>query len=390
MDKRVFLIVLDSLGVGEAKDAKLYGDNGSNTFKALHDSGFLDIPNLAKLGIYNIDNEVGYTKYKNPIGSFARLEERSFGKDTIFGHWEIAGLISKNPLPVFPNGFTKDFIDEFSQKCGREVLCNMPYSGTKVIEKYGKEHIETGKLIVYTSADSVFQIAAHEEVVPIEDLYKYCKIARDLLVGDLAVGRVIARPFIGSYPKYIRTANRRDYSLTPPQDTMLDVLKNAGYDVIGVGKISDIFADKGLTKSYKTKSNLDGINKTIELINKPFNGLCFVNLVDFDMLYGHRNDVKGYALALNEFDLHLKTILNNLLPNDILILTADHGCDPSTKSTDHSRENVPMLIYSKMLSSAVNLKKRDTFADISATILEYFSIENTLSGKSFYQNLIIE
>ncbi|MGI6594879.1 MAG: phosphopentomutase [Christensenellales bacterium] len=388
MKKRIFLIVLDSLGIGEAKDAFLYNDEGSNTFKSLHDSGYLEIPNLTRLGIYNIDNNSGYLKEKNPIGSYARLQEKSIGKDTILGHWEIAGLVSKKELPVFPKGFPKSFIDEFSTKCNRKVLCNMPYSGTEVIYDFGREHIETGALIVYTSADSVFQIAAHEEIVPLKLLYEYCNIARKLLIGDLAVGRVIARPFVGSYPNFQRTSNRRDYSLAPPTDTMLNLLANNGYEVIGVGKISDIFANSGITSSYKTNSNLDGIDKTIDIIkNKNFEGLCFVNLVDFDMLYGHRNDVKGYALALNEFDLKLPEILSNLLPTDILILTADHGCDPSTASTDHSREDVPMILYSKSLKQNVNLKTRDSFADISATILEHFSIENTLEGLSFLSSI---
>ena len=381
MNKRVFLIVLDSFGIGELPDADKYNDVGSNTLNSIRKSEYFNANNLINLGLFNIDGVDG--AIKNPQGAFGRIKERSNGKDTTVGHWEIAGIVSDNPLPTYPNGFPSEIISEFERLTGRKTLCNKPYSGTEVIKDYGKQHIKTGDLIVYTSQDSVFQIAAHEDVVPIETLYSYCEIARNLLKGKHGVGRVIARPFTGEYP-FIRTSNRHDYSLLPPSDTMLDYLKNNGYDVIGVGKIGDIFALKGITESYKTKDNLDGINKTIELTKKEFNGLCFVNLVDFDSKYGHRNDVDGYAKAISEFDGYLPSIINGLSENDILIITADHGCDPATISTDHSREYVPILIYGNMVSGGVNLNTMETFSNIAKTILEYFDVKNdNLSGTSF-------
>ena len=385
MNKRVFLIVLDSFGIGEMPDSEKYNDKGSNTLLSIRKSEYFNALNLTNLGLFNIDGVGGGVD--NPSGAYGRIGESSNGKDTTVGHWEIAGIVSKKPLPTYPNGFPKEVISKFEELSGKKVLCNKPYSGTEVIKDYGKEHIKTGDLIVYTSQDSVFQIASHEDVVPVKELYRYCEIARELLTGEHSVGRVIARPFTGEYP-FVRTANRHDYSLLPPSDTMLNYLKNSGYDVIGVGKINDIFASSGITESYKTKDNLDGINKTIELTKKDFNGLCFINLVDFDSKFGHRNDVDGYAKAISEFDEFLPNIIKGLNSNDILIITADHGCDPSTVSTDHSREYVPILVYGNTIKGGVNLKTRDTFSDIAKTILEYFNIkESELSGSSFL-NLI--
>ena len=384
--KRFFIIVLDSCGIGELPDANLWHDEGSNTLGAIRNHPAFNCPNLKQLGLFNIDNVGGGVD--NPQGSFARLGELSMGKDTTIGHWEIAGLVSPKALPTYPNGFPKEIIDEFEKRTGRKTLCNKPYSGTEVIKDYGEEHIKTGALIVYTSADSVFQIAAHEEVVPVKELYRYCEIAREILVGDHGVGRVIARPFTGEYP-FTRTANRHDFSLVPPKDTMLDLLKNSGYETISVGKIYDIFAGKGLSESNRTVSNANGMEVTLGLQKRDFNGLCFVNLVDFDMKYGHRNDVEGYAKAMTEFDGYLGKFLENMRDEDVLIITADHGCDPSTPSTDHSREYVPMVMCGKNVKSGVNLGTRVGFCDISATVLEYFNVdkENT-SGKSFLNEVI--
>ncbi len=385
MNKRLFIIVLDSMGIGALPDAELWHDEGSNTLGAIRGDVHFCCPNLRKLGLFNIEGVGGGVN--EPTASFARMAERSMGKDTTIGHWEIAGLISPKPLPTFPNGFPKNLIDAFEARTGRKVLCNKPYSGTEVIKDYGKEHIETGALIVYTSADSVFQIAAHEDYVPVDELYRYCEIARELLKGDYGVGRVIARPFSGEYP-YVRTANRHDFSLTPPSETMLDLLKASNYDVISVGKIYDIFAGKGITESNRTKSNADGMEVTLEIEKRDFNGLCFVNLVDFDMKYGHRNDVAGYASAMTECDGYLEKFLNGMRPKDVLIITADHGCDPSTPSTDHSREYIPMLICGNNIKSGVNLGTRDTFADISATVLDCFGVEQRdTSGTSFLKEV---
>ena len=386
MNKRVFLIVLDSLGVGELPDAKNFGDEGSNTLNSITNSKYFNCPNLTKLGLFNIDGLGKGVEF--PTATFGKLNEKSNGKDTTVGHREIAGVISSSPLPTFPNGFPKEIISKFEKLTGKKVLCNKPYSGTEVIKDYGKEHIETGNLIVYTSADSVFQIAAHEDIVEINELYKYCEIAREILTGEYGVGRVIARPFTGEYP-FTRTANRHDYSIAPPKKTMLDYIKENNKSVIAIGKISDIFAMQGITDSYKTVDNLDGINKTIDVLNKDFNGLCFVNLVDFDAKYGHRNDVDGYAKALSEFDEKLPLIIDKLRSNDLLIITADHGCDPLTKSTDHSREYVPILIYGNNIKSGVNLKTRQSYSDISKTILEYFNISSLgLDGEGFLSKII--
>jgi len=386
--KRVFLIVLDSFGIGEEPDAAEYGDEGSNTIAAAAGSKYFDMPNMHKLGLFNIDGVTCRPKEEHPTGAFARMREISKGKDTTIGHWEIAGINSTKPLPTYPNGFPDDVIHEFEQKTGRKVICNKPYSGTDVIMDYGKEHAETGALIVYTSADSVFQIAANEAIVPIDELYRYCQIARDLLVGKHGVGRVIARPFVGTYPDFTRTTNRHDFSLLPPKITMLDQLSENKYDVIAVGKINDIFAGKGVGKFMRTKGNAEGIDRTIELTKQDFNGLCFINLVDFDMLYGHRNDVDGYAKALTYFDQKVPEIIDGLRDNDLLMITADHGCDPSTPSTDHSREYIPWVIYGKNVKAGANLGTRPTFADIAATILDYFDVAPMTTGTSLLKEII--
>ncbi|MBR2735323.1 MAG: phosphopentomutase [Clostridia bacterium] len=385
--KRVFLIVLDSVGIGEMPDAERYGDKGSNTMRVCSENDNFSVPNMRKMGLFNIDGMDYEQGESNPTASYARMEELSNGKDTIIGHWEIAGIQSKKPLPTYPNGFPKEIIEKFEKLTGRKTLCNKPYSGTEVIKDYGKESTQTGSLIVYTSADSVFQIAAHEEVVPVEDLYKYCQIARGMLCGEHAAGRVIARPFVGEYPNYRRTTNRHDFALAPPEKTMLDFIKESGKEVIAVGKISDIFAGRGVTEKILTKGNADGINKTLEIMDRDFEGLCFVNLVDFDMLYGHRNDVDGYAKALTYFDDKLGEICGKLRSEDILIITADHGCDPTTASTDHSREYTPMIIYGKGIKPGVNLGTRKGFSDTGATVLEYLGIEEKNKGKSFLKEV---
>ncbi|MBQ8039465.1 MAG: phosphopentomutase [Lachnospiraceae bacterium] len=380
--KRVFLIVLDSFGIGEMPDAASYGDKGTNTLASVAQSPYFKMENMKQLGLFNIDDVECCEKADSIRATIARMTEKSKGKDTTIGHWEIAGICSEKPLPTYPDGFPKEVLDEFSQRTGRGVLCNAPYSGTEVIKVYGKEHMETGKLIVYTSADSVFQIAAHEDVVPVETLYKYCEIAREILQGEHGVGRVIARPFIGEEGNFTRTSKRHDYSLRPPKITMLDVLKEQGKAVIAVGKIKDIFAGCGITEFVYTKGNEEGIEKTLEYMDKDFEGLCFINLVDYDMLYGHRNDVDGYAKALTYFDEKLPEILEKLREDDILMITADHGCDPGyTVSTDHSREYTPFLMYGKNVKPK-NLGTRDTFADIAATVLDYFGITKPFTGDS--------
>lgn len=378
---RVFLIVLDSFGVGNAPDAAAFGDEGSNTFKACYNFGKLNIPNMKKLGLFNIDGVDFGEREKEPLGAYARLVEESAGKDTTIGHWEIAGIISEKPLPVFPDGFPDEVIKEFERRTGRKTLCNKPYSGTEVIKDYGVEHMKTGALIVYTSADSVFQVAANENVVPVKKLYEYCEIARDILKGDYAVGRVIARPFVGTSPEnFARTSNRHDFSLLPPSKTMLDILKDNGKDALSVGKIIDIFAGQGITEFIRTVSNADGMVKTAEFEKKDFDGLCFVNLVDFDMKYGHRNDVAGYTNALNEFDIALGDFMKNMREDDVLMLTADHGCDPSTPSTDHSRECVPLIICGNNVKGG-NLGTRKGFTCIAKTILSMFNLKNTFFGE---------
>ena len=374
MTKRVFLIVLDSCGVGELPDAAKYGDVGSNTLKACYDSGKLSVPNLEKLGLFHLD-EMNYPTHSIPMGAYGRLAERSAGKDTTTGHWEIAGLVSETPMPTYPEGFPTEILTEFSRRTGRGVLCNKPYSGTQVILDYGQEHLSGGDLIVYTSADSVFQIAAHEELVPVETLYEYCQIARDILRGEHGVGRVIARPFVGEYPNFVRTANRRDFSLVPPADTLLDILQKQGLDTIAAGKISDIFAGKGVSRKLLTHSNDEGMEITKQLLQEDFHGLCFVNLVDFDSKYGHRNDVLGYTEALNRFDEQLGELLPLLREDDVLIVTADHGCDPSTPSTDHSREYIPLLVYGKGIKENAALGTGTSFGNIAATVAELLGVD---------------
>lgn len=374
MGKRVFLIVLDSFGVGELPDAAKYGDEGSNTIAACYNTGKMNTPNMAKMGLYQISGVTCGTPTDHPIASYGRCAERSAGKDTTTGHWEIAGLISETPMPTYPNGFPEEILREFESKTGRKTLCNKPYSGTDVIRDYGEEHVKTGDWIVYTSADSVFQIAAHEDVVPLEELYHGCHVARNILQGEHGVGRVIARPFTGEHP-FTRTASRRDFSLLPPQDTVLDKMMQKRLATLGVGKISDIFAAKGVSEKIVSHSNKEGMEETIRIVKeRDFEGLCFVNLVDFDMKYGHRNDADGYATALTEFDKQLGEMMHYLRDDDIVILTADHGCDPVTPSTDHSREYTPLLVYGKKIKAGQNLGTRETFADIASTIGEWFDI----------------
>ena len=380
--KRVFLIVLDSVGIGAMEDAADFGDAGTNTLRSAAKGTCFHMPNMKQLGLFNIDGIDWTDGVKEPKAVYGRMKEASRGKDTTIGHWEIAGLISRKPLPVYPEGFPEEVLNAFSEMTGRGVLCNKPYSGTEVIKDYGDEHVKTGKLIVYTSADSVFQIAAHEDVVPVETLYEYCRMARKLLSGKHSVGRVIARPFIGQSGNYQRTPKRHDFSLEPPGETMLDAIKRAGKEVIGVGKIKDIFAGRGITSYVYTKGNGEGIERTLEYLDQEFEGLCFINLVDYDMLYGHRNDIEGYARALSEFDDALPFILAKIREDDLLMITADHGCDPGyIVSTDHSREYTPLILYGKSIKPA-NLGTRDTFADIGATVLEYLGIKGDIAGKS--------
>ena len=389
LKKRIFLIMLDSFGIGEAKDAKEFGDEASSTLKSIMRSDKFDIPNMKKLGLLNIDGLGVEGSTEKIMGAYAKLSEQSKGKDTTTGHWEIAGIISKNPMPTYPEGFPKEIIDEFSRLTGRGVLCNKPYSGTEVIRDYGKEHVDTGKLIVYTSADSVFQIAAHEEVVPVEELYKYCEIARKLLKGEHAVGRVIARPFIGSEGSYERTANRHDFSLEPTSDTVLDVLHRNNLETYAVGKIYDIFAQRGISNHVRTKNNAEGMQRTLEALDMDFNGLCFVNLVDCDMIYGHRRDIDGYANAISKFDRFLSTFIPKMKEEDILMISADHGCDPGFRGTDHTREYVPFLAYGKSVKQGANLGIRESFADVAKTILDIYDLENTVNGVSFKKELLV-
>lgn len=387
MMKRAFLIVLDSVGIGAMPDAAEYGDAGTNTLQSVSVCPLFRMENMQRLGLFNIEGVICGEKVEAPMGSFARVTERSKGKDTTIGHWEIAGVISERPLPTYPNGFPEEVLAVFREKTGRGVLCNLPYSGTEVIKDYGKQHMETGDLIVYTSADSVFQIAAHEDIVPVAQLYEYCEIAREILTGEHGVGRVIARPFVGEPGNFTRTANRHDYSLQPPKTTMLDQLKDAGKAVLGVGKIYDIFAGKGITDYVRSSSNADGLDKMLAYMEQDFEGLCFVNLVDYDMLYGHRNDVEGYAKALNYFDERLPEIIAKMGDEDILMITADHGCDPGfSYSTDHSREYTPLIMYGKSIKPGVDYGTLETFADIGATILDYFDIEKQISGNSILDN----
>lgn len=371
--KRVVLIVLDSFGIGELPDAAKFGDFNVNTIGSCSGSEYFCLPNMQKLGLFNIDGvkTASDLKIENPVGAYARLAESSMGKDTTIGHWEIAGLISKDPMPTYPDGFPKEIIDEFEKQTGRKAICNKPYSGTACINDYGREHMETGALIVYTSADSVFQIAAHEDIVPVEELYRYCEIARNILKPPHGVGRVIARPFVGTPGNFTRTSRRHDFSLKPTGRTMLNDICDAGLESRGVGKIYDIFAGAGITKTVRTEGNADGIEKTLTWMKEEFEGLLFVNLVDFDMLYGHRRDIDGYAKALTYFDEKLPEIMSLMTEDDILMITADHGCDPAyTKTTDHTREYVPLLMYGKNVEAG-NLGTKPSYAFIADTIRAY-------------------
>ena len=378
--KRVFIIVLDSLGIGAEPDAADFGDVGANTLRSVSAGQGFSIPHLLEAGMGNLDGVDYLPRTDKPTAALARLRERSRGKDTTIGHWELAGVVSPTPLPTYPDGFPAEVLDAFTQATGRGVLCNKPYSGTEVIKDYGEEHLKTGKLIVYTSADSVFQIAAHESLVPPEQLYEYCRAARKILQGEHGVGRVIARPFEGEWP-FRRTTNRHDFSLIPPR-TMLNAISEQGQAAIGVGKINDIFAGSGVAESIPTRGNTDGLAKTLALADRDFQGLCFVNLVDFDMLYGHRQDPDGYAAALAEFDRWLPDFLAKLGPEDVVFITADHGCDPSDQSTDHTREYVPLLALGQGIRP-VNLGTRSTFADLAATVCELLGVAFETPGESF-------
>ena len=384
--KRVFLIVLDSFGIGAMPDSESFGDKGVNTLASCAATGKLNIPNLVKAGLGQIDGVECLPKALT--GAVARLAEASAGKDTTIGHWEIAGIVSENPLPTYPEGFPEEIIKPFCEATGRGILANAPWSGTAVIAEYGAEHMRTGDLIVYTSADSVFQIAAHEDIVPPEQLYEYCRIARKLLQGKHGVGRVIARPFVGTPGNFTRTANRHDFSLEPPKETLLDALQKAGFATIGVGKINDIFAGKGLSEYVYNKSNADGMTHADTYAAKDFDGLCFVNLVDFDMHFGHRRDAVGYTNALNEFDIWLGKFMAKLKDDDLILITADHGCDPAyTATTDHTREYVPLLVLGKGVKP-INLGTRGSFADIAATIADIFGIPLDTPGKSYKEEIL--
>lgn len=380
--KRVFLIILDSFGIGAMPDAAEYDDSGANTLASLRAHKDFNLPTLRALGLYNIKGVGGGVE--NPKAAYCRLAEKSKGKDTIVGHWEICGVVSDRPMPTYPQGFPDEVIQAFTALTGKNVLCNKPYSGTEVIRDYGDRHIETGDLIVYTSADSVFQIAAHEDIIPVAELYEYCAVARKMLKGKHGVGRVIARPFIGTSGNYQRTPRRKDYALAPPCDTSLNRISGKGLDVIAVGKINDIFAGSGITASYKTKNNKEGMELTSRLQSEDFEGLCFVNLVDFDMIYGHRRDVAGYAAAAEEFDLWLKGFLKTMRPDDVLMISGDHGCDPGYRHTDHTREYTPLLIYGAGIKSQ-DLGEGETFALIGETVEELLKIS---AGSGFGNKIL--
>ncbi|MEA4826674.1 MAG: phosphopentomutase [Clostridium sp.] len=388
MIDRVIWIVLDSVGMGALPDAHKYGDENSNTIGNISKTvGGLNLPNMERLGLGNIEEMVGVNRVENPIGCYARFSELSNGKDTTTGHWEMVGINSEQPFPTYPNGFPRDLVEAFENAVGRKILGNKTASGTAILDELGEEHMKTGKLIVYTSADSVFQIAAHEEIVPLEELYKICETARNMLVGEHAVARVIARPFVGEPGNFTRTPNRRDFSLVPPYNTVLDNLKSSNFNVMAVGKIEDIFSGKGVTEAVHTKDNMDGVDKTLDYMKEDKKGLIFTNLVDFDMKWGHRNDVEAYAKGLEAFDKRLPDIIGAMKDTDILFITADHGCDPTTSGTDHSREYVPFLAYGKALKENLNLGTRKTFADMGQTIAEIFSVEPIRVGESFFKEI---
>jgi phosphopentomutase len=389
-DRRVILIVLDSVGIGELPDAKDYKDEGSNTLGNISKAvGGLRLPNLEKAGLGHIAGIENIVKYENPEGSFGRCMEKSIGKDTVTGHWEIAGVVLEKPLNTYPGGFPESLITEFENKIGRKIIGNKVASGTEIIKELGDEHVKTGSPIIYTSADSVFQIAAHEEVISLDELYRMCKIAREMFVGDIAVGRIIARPFIGESGDYKRTSNRRDFALDPFNKTMLEYIKEANNNVMAVGKIEDIYNGKGITDAVHIKNNMDGVDKTLDYMKEGKPGLIFTNLVDFDMHYGHRNDVEGYAKALVDFDNRLPEIIANMKDEDILIMTADHGCDPTTESTDHSREYIPVLAYGRKVKAGSDIGTRKSFSDIGKTVLELLNVENELYGESFAKDILM-
>lgn len=389
MIKRVIFIVLDSVGIGALPDADKYGDVGANTMGHVAKfNGGLKLPNMEALGLGNIDNIENLNSVNNPIGVFGRLHEASNGKDTVTGHWEMVGVKSEVAFPTYPNGFPDELIKMFEEKTGRKVIGNKPASGTAILDELGEEHMKTGALIVYTSADSVFQIAAHEEIVPLEDLYKYCEIAREMLTGEYSVARVIARPFLGTSRNFTRTPNRRDYALLPPHKTALDILKDKGVRVMAVGKIEDIFSGMGITDAVHTKDNMDGVDKTLDYMRNSDSGLIFTNLVDFDMKWGHRNDAKAYGEGLEAFDLRLKEIMDTMTDEDVLFVTADHGCDPTFPGTDHTREYVPFLAYGKQLKSGHNLGTKAGFYTIGQTILDIFNADKLENGESILTELL--
>lgn len=384
--QRVIFIVLDSVGIGAAEDAAAYGDSGANTLANIAKAvGGLHVPHLARLGLGRIHPILGVPT-DEATGCYGKMAEQSAGKDTTNGHWEMVGVLLKRPLPTYPHGFPRSLMDEFERRIGRKTLGNKPASGTEIIQELGDEHVRTGYPIVYTSADSVFQVAAHEEVIPLQELYRICEIARSLLVGEHGVGRVIARPFVGNHGHYTRTANRRDYSINFGR-TVLNELADAGYPVVGIGKIEDIYGGSGITESTHTKGNMDGVDQTLRYMKEVDRGLIFANLVDFDMLYGHRNDPVGFAKAIEAFDQRLPEIEDALQKDDLLLITADHGCDPTTPGTDHTREYVPLLVYGKEANKGINLGTRETFADIGATLADIFAVPRPRIGTSFYPSI---
>lgn len=387
--KRIFIIVMDSVGIGEAPDAEKFGDKGADTFGHIAERmGGLNMPNMAKLGLSNIREIKGIAKAEKPLAFYTKMMEASNGKDTMTGHWEIMGLNIQTPFQVFPEGFPEELLSELESRTGRKIIGNKPASGTEILDELGEEHMKTGALIVYTSADSVLQIAAHEEIIPLEELYKICKIARELTLDEkYMVGRVIARPFLGEPGNFKRTANRHDYALKPFDRTVMSELKDADYDVIAIGKISDIYDGEGVTKSLRTVSNMDGMDKLIETLDMDFTGISFVNLVDFDALYGHRRDPEGYGKALEEYDARLPEVFEKMKEDDLLMITADHGNDPVAPGTDHTREYVPLLVYSKKMAEGKELPVRETFADLGATVAENFNVKMPNYGKSFLNEL---
>ncbi len=387
--KRAFIIVLDSFGIGQEPDAAEFGDGVCNTLRSIYGAKEYDTPHMRDIGMFNIDGVGCGTPVDHPLGSFARLRELSRGKDTTTGHWEIAGIVSERPMPTYPDGFPPEVIAELEKAFGKKILCNKPYSGTAVIHDYGREQKETGGLIVYTSADSVLQIAAHEDDVPVEELYDYCRTARRIMQGEHGVGRIIARPYVGEYPNYTRTPRRHDFSLDPTGDTMMDALARQSLATIGVGKISDIFAGRSISRTLGVnKDNNDGMEKTLRVMDEDFTGLCFVNLVDFDMQYGHRRNIAGYAQAATDFDRQLGEFMSKMRDDDVLMITADHGCDPGAPGTDHTREYVPLLVYGNRIKADNNLGTYPTFAMIGATVADMFDAELTTKGESLLPRLL--